>query len=329
MTPNSSTSSSSPSKRSLRPSAAPSPIKTLYLTAYNLASALAWGYVLLLLVDHMTGEDGYTSVREWLGVQGQIETLDKRAKSGFEGFGETVKWVQTAAILEAVHSATRLVRSPLGTTVAQISSRLLIVWYICVVFPEVPRTPFYISMVAAWSFAEIIRYLHYASALLNVKVPVLEWIRCAMAFLSCSSARSAASPEVANQGRLIWCSYTAFYVLYPVGAGSEATLIAFSAPYAKEKFGVLGYLATMGLTCFWPPALAFMMSHMHRQRRKHLRATRSSFGTSGSLRSSTPSTPPKTVAPKDITSHVGKENVIEALATATPARSTRSRTKTS
>ncbi|GAA5941968.1 hypothetical protein JCM1841_001874 [Sporobolomyces salmonicolor] len=300
MTPNSSTSSSSPSKRSLRPSAAPSPIKTLYLTAYNLASALAWGYVLLLLVDHMTGEDGYTSVREWLGVQGQIETLDKRAKSGFEGFGETVKWVQTAAILEAVHSATRLVRSPLGTTVAQISSRLLIVWYICVVFPEVPRTPFYISMVAAWSFAEIIRYLHYASALLNVKVPVLEWIR-----------------------------YTAFYVLYPVGAGSEATLIAFSAPYAKEKFGVLGYLATMGLTCFWPPALAFMMSHMHRQRRKHLRATRSSFGTSGSLRSSTPSTPPKTVAPKDITSHVGKENVIEALATATPARSTRSRTKTS
>ncbi|GAA5956767.1 hypothetical protein JCM21900_002175 [Sporobolomyces salmonicolor] len=300
MPPNSSTSSSSPSKRSLRSSAAPSPIKTIYLTAYNLASALAWGYVLLLLAEHMTGEDGYTSVKEWLGVQGRIETLDKRAKSGFEGFGETVKWVQTAAILEAVHSATRLVRSPLGTTVAQISSRLLIVWYICVVFPEVPRTPFYISMVAAWSFAEIIRYLHYASALLNVKVPVLEWIR-----------------------------YTAFYVLYPVGAGSEATLIAFSAPYAKEKFGVLGYLATIGLTCFWPPALAFMMSHMHRQRRKHLRATHSSFGTSGSLRSSTPSTPPKTVAPKDITSHVGKENVIEALATATPARSTRSRTKTS
>ncbi|GAA5895614.1 hypothetical protein JCM5296_003762 [Sporobolomyces johnsonii] len=296
MSPKPTTPSSSPSKPRSRASAAPSPIKTLYLTAYNLASALAWGYVLLLLVEHMLGGDGYTGIKEWVGVQGKIETLDKRARSGFEAFGETVKWVQTAAILEAVHSATRLVRSPLGTTVAQISSRLLIVWYICVVFPEVPRTPFYISMVAAWSFAEIIRYLHYASSLLNVKVPVLEWIR-----------------------------YTAFYILYPVGAGSEATLIAFSAPYAKERFGVLGYVATIGLTCFWPPALAFMMSHMHRQRRKHLRAARSASGSSPSSSTS----PSKTVAPKDITSHVGKENVIEALATATPARSTRSRTKAS
>ncbi|GAA6008309.1 hypothetical protein JCM11491_004431 [Sporobolomyces phaffii] len=281
-----------------------SPIKTSYLVAYNLASALAWTYVLSLVVTHMLrGPVGWTSVKAFLGAQGRRETALERASSAFDQFGHEVKWVQTAAILEAVHSATRLVRSPLGTTVAQIASRLLIVWYVCIVYPQVPQTPFYVSMVTAWSFAEIVRYLHYATNLLDVKVPVLEWIR-----------------------------YTAFYILYPVGAGSEATLIYFSAPYAREKFGPLGYFATIGLTLFWPPALAFMMSHMHVQRRKHLRKARSlaasssSSGVAPSKPSST-TTPTKSVAPKDITSKLVPDAIIEGTASATPARSTRSRSK--
>ncbi|GAA5915280.1 enoyl-CoA hydratase PHS1 [Sporobolomyces salmoneus] len=282
-----------------------SPIKTLYLVLYNLSSALAWTYVLSLVIKHMSGGDGYIGLKEFVGVQGGLETLAKRARTAFDHLGDQVKWVQTAAILEAVHSATRLVRSPLGTTVAQIASRLLIVWYICILYPQVPETPFYVSMVTAWSFAEIIRYLHYATNLLNVKVPILEWIR-----------------------------YTAFYVLYPVGAGSEATLIYFSAHFAREKFGPLGYFATIGLTMFWPPALAFMMSHMHVQRRKHLRRAHissSSLATSSSAKAIAPkeSTPVKSsnVAPKNINSKLVPDAIIEATARSTPARSTRSRAK--
>nr|AFU52581.1 3-hydroxyacyl-CoA dehydratase [Sporobolomyces primogenomicus] len=300
----SSSSPSSPGASSARPRAKKSsPIKTTYLVSYNLVSALAWTYVLSLVVKHLIGQDGFTGLKEYLGVQGTIETLGERANTAFDQFGDQVKWVQTAAILEAVHSATRLVRSPLGTTVAQIASRLLIVWYVCVVFPQVPQTPFYVSMVTAWSFAEIIRYLHYATNLMNIKVPILEWIR-----------------------------YTAFYVLYPVGAGSEATLIYFSATHARQKFGPLGYFATIGLTLFWPPALAFMMSHMHVQRRKHLRKARASVASSpstaiASKENEDKSTPVKSIAPKDITSKLVPDAIIEGTASATPARSTRSRSK--
>ncbi|GAA5931165.1 enoyl-CoA hydratase PHS1 [Sporobolomyces koalae] len=296
---------SSSSSRSRRDSS--SPIKTFYLVAYNLASAAAWTYVLSLVFNHMLGQDGYTGIKELIGREGTIETLNNRASSAFDQFGETVKWVQTAAILEAVHSATRLVRSPLGTTVAQIASRLLIVWYVCVVFPTVPRTPFYVSMVTAWSFAEIIRYLHYATNLLKIKVPLLEWIR-----------------------------YTAFYILYPVGAGSEATLIYFSATHARDRVGPIGYFATLGLTAFWPPALAFMMSHMHVQRRKHLgNKTRTSVPVTTSSdsnkvkRDGPPTSPTKSIAPKDITSKLGSNSIIESTATDIPARSTRSRARAS
>lgn len=33
-------------------------------------------------------------------------------------------------------------------------------------------------MVTAWSFAEIIRYVHYATGLMGMKIKALEWLRC-------------------------------------------------------------------------------------------------------------------------------------------------------
>lgn len=69
-------------------------------------------------------------------------------------------------------------------------------------------------------------------------------------------------------------------------------------------------------------ALAFLMSYMHSQRRKHVSSSSSSR--------STHSTPRKTgVAPKDITSAVTPENVLPEAVGATPARSTRSKTRKS
>ncbi|GAA6039373.1 hypothetical protein JCM8097_002821 [Rhodosporidiobolus ruineniae] len=325
---------------SSKPSRRPSPVLTAYLTAYNLASAAAWGYVLYRAVEHMDGGDGYTGLRERLGVQGGWATLDKRARSGVDEFGQVVKWVQTAACLEAVHSALRLVRSPLGTTVAQIFSRLALVWGVCELFPAVPHSPFYISMVTAWSCAEIIRYIHYATGLVGVKVKALEWLR-----------------------------YTAFYILYPVGAGSEAVLIFKSAAHAKEEYGTLAQLGVYAFVSIWPVALFGLMTYMHAQRRKHLSprpASSSSSSSTPSKRSpstavapapapvqpSTPSgpsyasiashspsataaeevvaaTPESKVlkAPRDVSSRVAAENIIPTATGQTPARSTRSRAK--
>lgn len=80
-------------------------------------------------------------------------------------------------------------------------------------------------------------------------------------------------------------------------------------------------------------ALAFMMSHMHVQRRKHLRnktrsTTSSTTGPSTAIASKKESTTPvKQTAPKNITSKLVPDAIIEGTASATPARSTRSRSK--
>ncbi|KPV71958.1 uncharacterized protein RHOBADRAFT_56329 [Rhodotorula graminis WP1] len=292
-----------PTTSTRKPSRGPSPPLRLYLTAYNLVSAGLWGYVLLRAAEHMLGGDGYTGLKEWAGWQSTGETLVKRASGTYDAVGQTVKWVQTAALLEAVHSAIGLVRSPLGTTVAQITSRLMLTWGVGELFPEVARSPVYLSMITAWSFAEIIRYSHYVAGLAGVKINALEWLR-----------------------------YTAFYVLYPVGAGSEAVLLIKSAAPAKAAYGALAGAWAYFVVCAWPPSLAFMMKYMHSQRRKHVGGASSSSSSSGASSSSARSaanavTTPVKAAVKDITSAVSEANVLDATATETPARSTRSRAK--
>jgi len=60
-------------------------------------------------------------------------------------------------------------------------------------------------MTLAWSTTEIIRYAFYACSLLNYEPYFLLWLR-----------------------------YTTFYVLYPLGAGSEAFLAFFTLPFGKH-----------------------------------------------------------------------------------------------
>ncbi|BGP20033.1 hypothetical protein JCM10213_000585 [Rhodosporidiobolus nylandii] len=300
---------------------------TAYLTLYNLASAAAWGYILYRAWHHMLRDGGYQSLGALAaGNKAARDGWDARARRGFSEFGDSVKWVQTAAVLEAVHSGLRLVRSPFGTTVAQIASRLALVWGVCELFPRVPCSPFYISMVTAWSCAEIIRYIHYAIGLVGIKSKALEWLR-----------------------------YTAFYILYPVGAGSEAVLIYLSAPYAKEQYGPLAALGVYALVSLWPPSLFFLMTYMHSQRRKHLGggarkpsriASSSTAVAPGPAATSTPITAvasatsapaaasPATMtaaarAPKAVTAQIEASNVLPSTKDDTPARSTRSRARKS
>ncbi|POY73083.1 hypothetical protein BMF94_3921 [Rhodotorula taiwanensis] len=291
-------SKSSSSRSSGRPRGPTGPVK-LYLTAYNAAAAAAWSYVLYRIAAHMGGADGLTGLKEWAGVQGTTETLLKRSRTAVDDAGEVVKWVQTSALLEVVHAASGLVRSPIGTTVAQVASRLALVWGVCEIFPEIPHSPFYVSMVTAWSLAEIIRYTHYATGLQGFKLKPLEWIR-----------------------------YTAFYILYPLGAGSEAILMFLSGRVAKEEYGLFAQLAINSLVSAWPVALFLLMSYMHGQRRKHLGSPRTLAPSAGKSSTATTTTPEKR-ARHDITSRVSETNVLEDTAAQTPARSTRSHTRKS
>lgn len=117
--------------------------------------------------------------------------------------GTYTKYIQTLAILEIVHIALGLLRSSLPTTIIQVSSRLLLVWGVCDRFDAPQHSAAYASMLVAWSITEVCRYLYYVLNLSGGDVGVLAWLR-----------------------------YNTFFVLYPMGAGSEAWCVFRALPEA-------------------------------------------------------------------------------------------------
>lgn len=79
----------------------------------------------------------------------------------------------------------------------QVSSRLIVTWGVVDLYPQATSpSPFYSSLLSAWSLTEVVRY-GYFTMNLQGGVPKL----------------------------LTWSRYSFFYVLYPVGMLSEIILI--------------------------------------------------------------------------------------------------------
>lgn len=97
------------------------------------------------------------------------------------------------------------VRAPVTTTAMQVASRLFLVWGVNYMFPAIGTHVSFSTMMIAWSIAECVRYSYYATNLLG-SVP----------------------------GFLNWARYNLFFVLYPMGVGSELTMVYQSLPYAQE-----------------------------------------------------------------------------------------------
>ncbi|KAI9591550.1 tyrosine phosphatase-like protein [Syncephalis fuscata] len=201
-----------------------------YLLFYNFASCAAWAFILVRTVNHFAAN----------GLTAGLPTL-------YANIGDDLRWIQTAAALEIIHSALGFVRSPLGTTLTQVASRLLLVWGICGLFdvPEVRTHWAFTTMTIAWSITEVVRYLFYALGLLEV-----------------------------SSDLLLWCRYTFFLVLYPMGAGSEAMLIYQSLSAADALYPNYGIILR-GMLAIYPPGLGVMYTHMLGQRKRYL-ASRSS-----------------------------------------------------
>jgi very-long-chain (3R)-3-hydroxyacyl-CoA dehydratase len=80
-------------------------------------------------------------------------------------------------------------------------------------------------MVLSWSLIEIVRYPIYAISLLNLFQ----------------------TPHF-----LTWLRYSMFFVLYPIGALSEAGLIYATLPERGAKWGVADVARAMVFTIQWP-----------------------------------------------------------------------------
>lgn len=246
--------------------------KDYYLLSYNVATLLMWSYLLLLLTAHLrtplpsssffdpapaatnTGDTASetlgafikglfgsfknvrTSTTGFKVMQGKqpkgfdkvihyfasfIDNLHARSKVTYtsRGIGVYTLLIQSIALLEVVHSALGFVRSPLQTTGMQVASRLLVVWWFVESEASARTSGWYASMIGAWSIAEILRSSYYLAALLHLLPPRADAHRATKVVLD----------------TLTYLRYSAFYVLYPLGAGSEWMIMLKGFPSYPSK----------------------------------------------------------------------------------------------
>lgn len=212
----------------------------VYLLGYNILSVVLWSSILVRSLVHVIADNPQT-------LHGSI--------------GKFTAYTQTLAVLEVAHVLLGILRGSLVTTVIQISSRLLLVWIICGEDFDAPtRSAAYASMVLAWSVTEVVRYSFYARGTYSSYYS-------ASASSASASASSFSFSEGENEGEkdwLKWLRYNTFWILYPIGAGSEAWCIYRTLP---ELAGIWYWLA-VAVLCIYPPGLANQYSHMIKQRKR-------------------------------------------------------------
>ncbi|KAL7267320.1 hypothetical protein RUND412_010099 [Rhizina undulata] len=184
----------------------------------------------------------FVSALLWLGVLAR--TILSLPLVGAEnvyaaGVGDYTRWTQTLALLEIVHIVLGLLKSSLATTVLQVSSRILLVWGIAYLFQAPQESLAYSSMLIAWSVTEVCRYSYYVTNIIG-KTP----------------------------GYLNWLRYNTFFVLYPLGAGSEAWCIWRSLDEAKA-LSLPYYYVLVAILVSYAPGLYNQYTHMIKQRKKN------------------------------------------------------------
>ena len=134
-------------------------------------------------------------------------------KKSFYGLYDDIKfWLklsQAAAILEIIHSVIGIVQSSALNTIPQVFSRLftlfVVVDGILMKHDEGKDTTGFPLLLFAWTITEIVRYSFYTNSLLDNGGPIL-----------------------------VWCRYSFFIVLYPIGVLGEVICIIASLPLARK-----------------------------------------------------------------------------------------------
>ncbi|KAL2263747.1 hypothetical protein VTK26DRAFT_5391 [Humicola hyalothermophila] len=196
--------------------------KKAYLVLYNAASAIAWGVIL-----------GRVAVVLSMGGPSFVPLV-------VDNFARIT---QTCAVMEILHALTGVVPAPVFTTVMQVASRLFLMWAVCYPFPQLNVSPWYSSMLCAWSVTEVIRYTYFALKQFE-----------------------------AIPGWLHWLRYSAFLILYPIGITSEVAM-TLQALFEPAHDFVSWYPYALGAVLLsYIPGSVTLYSHMLKQRRKYLGA---------------------------------------------------------
>lgn len=218
-----------------------------YLITYNFVSAALWAFILIRLL----------LLLPLVGI---------KFVSG--GLDPMLTYVQTLMIMDVVHSFLGLVKSPPVTAAMQVASRLLVVWGVLYPFPDVGQHWSFTTCVLAWTITEIIRYTYYGLSLMPVST-------------SATSALKSSGSLVPYW--LTWLRYSAFYILYPMGAGSEWILILLAVPEASREISTAYSLALKASLLIYIPGFYVMFTHVLKQRSKAL-AKAKGIETTGTLK---------------------------------------------
>lgn len=203
---------------------------TAPLVVYNFVSCLLWAFHLIQTVRFIVAGD-LSSVQEY-----------------FSKTQNYLTGIQCLAVIEIFNSLFKIVRSPLFTTAAQISSRLLIVIGSFQLVPQIREKIGieYLTLSIAWGLTEVVRYAFYGLNLLKIKSNLVVFLR-----------------------------YNMFPVLYPLGVGSELVIL-YKTMGLCESYVVKGiYLASM---LVYVPGFPILFAHICAQRTKAMKELRGEAG---------------------------------------------------
>ena len=214
-------------------------LKDLYLVAYNLACASGWAaivYVALPIVINALVTDP-SSVGDALSSVYAAEDLST-----------VLLYVQSAALLEIVHAAVGLVRSPVFVTTLQVGSRIAALF--ALTHSPASQVQFGAGMmILSWALVEVPRYLFYVFAI-----------------ISGDATKKTPFP-------LFWLRYSLFAVLYPTGITGELTVFLAAAKdpeflnYYGEQYATFMYYFIMFFPVIYVPGALPMIMNMAANRR--------------------------------------------------------------
>ena len=161
-----------------------------------------------------------------------------------------LEYCQYGAMLEIIHSLIGIVKSSIFATSIQIIGRSIIV-LILQYFPSAISKG-YLFIYFAWSIIEIVRYTYYIMSLIQKE-----------------------NPKFNIPYFLLWCRYSFFVVLYPIGVSGEMITV-WNARKDFSKYKIIkDYNYTYAdivypIWVLYIPALIYLYGYLFKQRKKYL-----------------------------------------------------------
>ena len=214
--------------------------RKVYLILYNCTLFLGWSAMFVVMCSAMLYAD-----------TGDDSNLAQFLVNMYLKVETLLKISQTAALLEILHCLVKIVPSSPVLTGFQVLSRLFVLWLVTDLVPSTQEAPGVIMYLLCWTVTEIIRYSYYVLNLVG------------------------SAPYI-----IMWCRYTFFFVLYPVGVAGELITIYYALGVVKEtgmlsismpnvvNFSFSYYSFLIFVMFCYIPIFPQLYCHMIAQRRK-------------------------------------------------------------